>query len=173
MGVRTRRAGQSGEQATVVPVSGSEASTTSASASTGAVGLVAIVETPLSVEQVLASVDTPGAGGHAVFVGTVRDHDAGRAVEQLEYTAHPSALAELRSVVAEAAARPGVMAAAAVHRVGLLAIGDQAVVVACAGAHRAEAFEACADLIEALKHRVPIWKEQWFADGTSEWVAGL
>jgi molybdopterin synthase catalytic subunit len=134
---------------------------------------VQILQTPLSVDDVLASVGDARAGGQVVFVGTVRDHDDGRSVTRLDYTAHPSAAAELRAVVQEAAARPGVVLASAVHRVGDLAIGDLAVVAACSAAHRAEAFEACAQLIEDLKHRVPIWKEQRFADGSSEWVAGL
>jgi molybdopterin synthase catalytic subunit len=103
-------------------------------------------------------------------VGTVRDHDAARDVTRLAYSAHPSAVAELRVMAEKVAADFDVRALAAVHRVGELAVGDLAVVVAVACPHRGEAFEACRTLIDNLKHGVPIWKYQQFSDGTSEWV---
>ena len=127
---------------------------------------------PLSVDEVLAAVSDPGAGGIALFVGTVRDHDGGRGVVRLSYAAHPTAAAELRRVAEKVAAGLCVRALAAVHRTGDLRIGDVAVVAAAACPHRAEAFEACRALIDAVKHEVPIWKQQWFADGGSEWVNG-
>jgi molybdopterin synthase catalytic subunit len=127
---------------------------------------------PLSVDEVRAAVSDPGAGGIALFIGTVRDQDQGRAVVGLSYSAHPSAGSELRRVAEKVAADADVRALAAVHRVGDLRIGDLAVVVAAAGPHRAEAFGACRALIDQLKHSVPIWKHQRFADGTSEWVSG-
>lgn len=127
---------------------------------------------PLSVDEVLAAVSEPAAGGIAIFVGTVRDHDHGRKVVRLSYTAHPTAAAELRRVAEKTAADFGVRALAAVHRTGDLAIGEAAVVAAAACAHRGEAFEACRHLIDTLKREVPIWKQQWFADGSSEWVNG-
>ncbi len=105
-----------------------------------------------------------------MFVGTVRDNDGGRAVETLGYTAHPLALKTLRAVADKVAAEHGALAVAAVHRVGELALGEIAVVVAAACAHRAEAFEACRELIDELKATVPIWKHQRFSDGTEEWV---
>ena len=127
---------------------------------------------PLSVDEVRAAVADPAAGGVALFLGAVRDHDHGRGVMRLSYSAHPSAGTELRRVAEKVAASFDVLALAAVHRVGELAVGDLAVVVAVACAHRGEAFEACRTLIDDLKHSVPIWKQQWFSDGDSEWVNG-
>lgn len=137
---------------------------------TGEVRLTGIRQEPLSTAEVEAAVADPRAGGIVVFVGAVRDHDGGRGVEQLSYSAHPRALAELDAVAAEVAAMPEVIAVAAVHRIGDLAIGDAAVIVAAACAHRGRAFEACQRLIDELKERVPIWKHQRFDDGTQEWV---
>jgi len=125
---------------------------------------------PLSVDEVLAAVADPAAGGTALFVGTVRDEDGGRPVVGLAYSAHPTAADRLREVAEVVAAQPGVVAVAAVHRLGELAVGDLAVVVAVAAGHRAEAFAASRQLIDDLKHQVPIWKHQRFADGSQEWV---
>jgi molybdopterin synthase catalytic subunit len=132
--------------------------------------LLAIRDTPLSVDEVLRAVGDASAGGTAVFVGTVRDHDAGASVTGLGYSGHPSAEDELRRVAEKVAADHPVSALAAVHRVGDLVVGDLAVVVAVSSPHRAEAFEACRRLIDDLKHEVPIWKHQTFTDGTDEWV---
>jgi molybdopterin synthase catalytic subunit len=134
------------------------------------VRLAEVRETPLSVDEVLSAVSDPAAGGIALFVGTVRDNDHDREVTRLGYTAHPSAPAEMRRVAEKVAARFGLMAVAAVHRVGDLAVGDLAVVTAAACPHRAEAFDACRALIDELKQTVPIWKHQEFAGGDSEWV---
>jgi molybdopterin synthase catalytic subunit len=135
-----------------------------------AVRLIALRDRPLDVAEVTAAVSDPGAGGLNVFVGAVRDHDGGRDVLRLEYTAHPSAEAQLAEVAAEVAAEFDVVAVAAVHRVGILGIGDLAVVSAVSAGHRDTAFEASRALIDRLKERVPIWKHQVFADGTDEWV---
>lgn len=132
--------------------------------------LIAIRETELSVDEVRAAVADPAAGGEVLFVGTVRDNDADRGVTALSYTAHPSAEAELRRVAEDIVAKYDVIAVAAVHRVGDLAVGDLAVVVGVACAHRAEAFHACHALIDELKASVPIWKHQRFTDGSDEWV---
>ena len=125
---------------------------------------------PLSVDEVHAAVADPAAGAIALFVGTVRDHDHGRAVAELSYSAHPSGAEQLRLVAEKVAARYPVRALAAVHRTGDLDIGDVAVVVAAAADHRDEAFRACRALIEDLKANVPVWKKQHFAEGESEWV---
>jgi molybdopterin synthase catalytic subunit len=125
---------------------------------------------PLSVDEVQAAVSDPGAGAIALFVGTVRDHDHGRAVSELSYTAHPSGAEQLRLCAEKVAARFPVRALAAVHRTGDLDIGDLAVVVAASADHRDEAFAACRALIEDLKATVPVWKRQQFAEGESEWV---
>ncbi|HUN37570.1 MAG TPA: molybdenum cofactor biosynthesis protein MoaE [Trebonia sp.] len=134
--------------------------------------LVAIRDVELSVDEVRAAVADPAAGGIVMFLGAVRDNDADRGVTGLGYSAHPSAEAELRRVAEEIVAKypDDVIALAAVHRVGQLAIGDLAVVVAVACSHRAEAFAACHSLIDELKASVPVWKEQRFTDGTTEWV---
>ncbi len=134
--------------------------------------LLELRDEPLSVDEVRAAVADAAAGGIALFLGAVRDHDHGRGVMRLSYSAHPSAEAELRRVAEKVAASYSVLALAAVHRVGELAVGDLAVVVAVACAHRGEAFDACRALIDDLKHSVPIWKQQWFSDGDSEWVNG-
>ena len=134
------------------------------------VRLIAIRESELSVDEVRAAVADPGAGGIALFAGAVRDTDHDQGVTGLSYTAHPSAEAELRRVAGEIADKFGVVAVAAVHRVGDLVVGDLAVVVAVSCSHRAEAFDACRALIDELKASVPIWKHQRFTDGTSEWV---
>lgn len=134
------------------------------------VRLVGLREDALSTDEVLAAVEDDHAGGVALFVGRVRDHDGGRAVTGLDYAAHPTALARLEEVCHAVAEEYDVVALAAVHRVGALAIGDAAVVVAAAAAHRDLAFTASRALIDRLKAEVPIWKHQLFADGDEEWV---
>ncbi|MFD3998414.1 molybdenum cofactor biosynthesis protein MoaE [Streptomyces sp. NPDC058583] len=132
--------------------------------------LLAVRDTPLSLDEVYAAVGDDAAGGTALFVGTVRDHDGGRPVASLAYSAHPGAEAELRRVAEKVAADFPVRAVAAVHRTGHLAVGDVAVIAAVSCPHRAEAFAACARLVDDLKHEVPIWKRQFFVDGDEEWV---
>ena len=134
------------------------------------VRLIAVRESELSVDEVRAAVADPAAGGIALFAGAVRDSDHDRGVSGLSYSAHPSAVDELRRVAEVIAGKYPVIGIAAVHRVGDLAIGDLAVVLAVSCPHRAEAFDACRDLIDILKASVPIWKHQRFDDGTAEWV---
>jgi len=134
------------------------------------VRLIAVRESELSVDEVRAAVADPAAGGIALFAGAVRDTDHERGVTGLSYSAHPSAAGELRRVAEVIAEKYPVIGIAAVHRVGDLAIGDLAVVLAVSCPHRAEAFDACRDLIDILKASVPIWKHQRFDDGTTEWV---
>ena len=140
------------------------------SAPASRVRLVALRETPLSVDEVLEALEHDASGGLTLFVGRVRDHDGGRGVTGLDYSAHPSAEATLREVCDEVAGEYDVLSLAAVHRTGPLAIGDTAVIVAVAAAHRDQAFVASRALIDRLKQRVPIWKHQVFADGDEEWV---
>ena len=132
--------------------------------------LLDIRETALSSDEVLAAIADPSAGGTALFIGTVRNHDHDQPVDELRYEAHPEALKHLRTVAERVCENPAVTALAAVHRTGVLAIGDAAVIVAVAAAHRDVAFAACRQLIDDLKAEVPIWKHQHFTDGTSEWV---
>jgi molybdopterin synthase catalytic subunit len=117
-----------------------------------------------------AAVADPRGGAVVSFAGVVRDHDHGRTVVSLEYEGHPTAEAVLREVVAEIAKEPDVYAVAVSHRIGALEIGDVALAAAVTTAHRAEAFAACARLVDEVKARLPIWKRQVFADGTEEWV---
>jgi len=134
------------------------------------VRLIDVRESELSLDEVRAAVADPAAGGIALFAGAVRDSDHDRGVAGLSYSAHPSATGELRRVAEVIAEKYPVIGIAAVHRIGDLAIGDLAVVLAVSSPHRAEAFDACRALIDALKATVPIWKHQRVADGTSEWV---
>ena len=135
-----------------------------------ALRLLAVRDSPLSVDEVLAAVRDPAAGGTCVFVGTVRDVDGGRRVSELGYSAHPSVTEVLARVAAAVAADVPVRALAALHRVGDLAVGETAVVVAAAAEHRGEAFLACRRFVDDLKREVPLWKHQRFADGGEEWV---
>jgi molybdenum cofactor synthesis domain-containing protein len=126
--------------------------------------------TPITEAEVAAEVTSPATGAVVTFAGVVRDHDHGREVTALHYEGHPDAGRVLAAVLAEAQERPGVLAAAARHRVGDLVIGDLAFVAAVSAAHRGEAFAACAWLVDEVKGRLPVWKHQHFADGTEEWV---
>lgn len=132
--------------------------------------LLAIRDTPLSVDEVMAAVSDHAAGGTTLFVGTVREQDQGKPVTRLSYSAHPTAERELRAVAEKVASDFPVTALAAVHRVGALELGDTAVIVAVACPHRDAAFLAARRLIDDLKAEVPIWKHQEFADGSAEWV---
>ncbi len=132
--------------------------------------LVDVRETVLDVAEVLAALDHDAAGGVNLFIGAVRNHDQGRQVTHLEYTAHPTAVEELRAVAVEVAGEYDVLAMAVIHRTGRLAIGDAAVVTGVVAAHRGASFDANRELIDRLKKRVPIWKHQVFADGSDEWV---
>lgn len=131
---------------------------------------VGISESPLSVDQAISLVSGPAVGGIALFVGTVRNSDHGTGVISLDYTQHPSAVDVLTKCAEETLDQHDVLAIAVEHRVGHLEVGDIAVVVAVGAVHRGEALAACAHLINTLKADVPIWKEQHFASGESEWV---
>ncbi|WP_460689391.1 molybdenum cofactor biosynthesis protein MoaE [Nesterenkonia suensis] len=125
---------------------------------------------PLEPAQAHQEVWASAAGAVVDFAGIVRDHDDGRSVDRLSYTAHPTAERRLTEVARTvAAAHPSVRIWAG-HRIGDLRIGDHALVAAVSSAHRAEAFAACAELVEQIKAEVPIWKEQFFSDGAKEWV---
>jgi molybdopterin synthase catalytic subunit len=134
------------------------------------VRLVDLRNEPLSVDEIVSAVAGPTVGGIALFVGTVRCEDGGRPVRSLGYEAHPDAVSVLRQVAAEVAAKHGAVAVAGVHRLGLLEVGELAVVVAAACGHRGDAFAAGQELIDQVKARVPIWKRQTFVDGAVEWV---
>jgi molybdopterin synthase catalytic subunit len=137
---------------------------------TAVVAVAAVESDPLDLAAHEAAVADPRAGAVVSFQGVVRDHDHGRTVTLLEYEGHPTAAAVLREVADEIAADPTVFAVAVSHRVGVLRIGDVALVAAVSTAHRAAGFAACARLVDEVKARLPIWKRQVFSDGTDEWV---
>jgi molybdopterin synthase catalytic subunit len=130
-----------------------------------------VTDDPLDVDEHARLVDDPAAGAVVTFAGVVRDHDGGRSVRGLEYSAHPTAGAVVAEVAADVARRArGVRAIAVSHRVGALAIGDVALACAVAADHRQEAFATCAELVDEVKRLLPVWKHQAFSDGTDEWV---
>lgn len=135
------------------------------------VRVAAISDGPLDLDAHLRAVDDPRMGAVTTFVGRVRDHDpdAATAVVALEYSAHPDAEAALARLAAEAVGSSGALVAVS-HRVGTLQVGDAAVVIAVASAHRAEAFEVCRTLIETIKTGLPVWKRQVESDGTAIWL---
>ena len=132
---------------------------------------------PISVDQAIAAVESDTAGAVVSFSGVVRNHDGGKTVERLSYSAHPTAHQVMADVVATLVAEHPAGASGAqpvriwaAHRIGMLEIGDPALVCAVSAAHRGEAFAVCSELVDRIKEQVPIWKEQFFADGTVEWV---
>lgn len=134
--------------------------------------VVGVTDRPLDVAEHIAAVSADDVGGIATFIGTVRNHSpevTGEVVE-LEYSAHPSADQVVRDIVAEVQEQYPHTRLAATHRVGKLAIGDLAVVVAAGSAHRAEAFHASRLLVEQIKEKLPVWKRQVLADGSYTWV---
>ena len=132
--------------------------------------LVAVSVEVIDADALRRAVSDPSAGASVVFTGDVRDNDHKRSVISLTYEAHPGAEAALQEVAAEVAAEHEVIAVAVVHRHGPIPIGESALVAAASARHRQQAFDACVDLVEKTKQRIPIWKHQVFSDGTDEWV---
>ena len=128
-----------------------------------------VTDRPISDAEHAQLVADAAAGAVVTFAGVVRDHDGGRGVRELEYVGHPSAADVVAEVARDVAAKwTGVRAIAVSHRIGLLGIGDVALAAAVAAEHRKEAFGACADLVDEVKHRLPVWKRQQFTDGSDE-----
>ena len=152
---------------------------------------------PISVDQAIAAVESDTAGAVVSFSGVVRNHDGGKPVQRLSYSAHPTAHQVMADVVAQLVAEQAVAERAVAeravggsggtagetgsspaqpvriwvaHRIGMLEIGDPALVCAVSAAHRGQAFAVCSELVDRVKAQVPIWKEQFFTDGTVEWV---
>ena len=150
---------------------------------------------PISVDQAIAAVESDTAGAVVSFSGVVRNHDGGKPVQRLSYSAHPTAHQVMADVVAQlvaeqaAGGKPGGPDSEAggtagesgrapdqpvriwvAHRIGMLEIGDPALVCAVSAAHRGQAFAVCSELVDRIKAQVPVWKEQFFTDGTVEWV---
>ena len=132
-----------------------------------------VTEAEISVKDMIAEVSDPRCGAMVTFDGIVRDHDGGKGVEQLDYSMHPTAPQVMAEILTEMVEKYPDVRIAAVHRVGHLKVGDTALAAAVAAPHRGSAFEACAELVEVIKKRLPIWKEQSFTDGSTEWVGAL
>lgn len=115
---------------------------------------------------------SPTDGALCLFVGVVRNHNAGRPVVYLEYEAYEEmALAQMEALEDETRKRWLISGVRIVHRLGRIEIGEASVAVAVASAHRAEAFEACRHAIDTLKRTAPIWKKEFYADG-AVWLEG-
>jgi molybdopterin synthase catalytic subunit len=136
----------------------------------GASDRVDLRDTPLSLDEVVALVSRPGAGGIATFVGVVRDESDGRAVTRLDYSAYAAmAKREMAKIADELESEIEGVRVGAIHRIGSLGIGDAAIICAASAPHRGEAFKACRELIDRIKSRVPIWKREYGPDGAA-WV---
>jgi molybdopterin synthase catalytic subunit len=137
----------------------------------GGATLAEVRSEPLSLDEVLAAVRAPSAGGIAIFLGVVRDHHAGKAVARLDYEAYRAlANKEMARILDELMRTHPNTRVAALHRVGELGVGDTAVVVAASAAHRDEAFALCRSAIDRIKQTVPVWKKEWSPDGSALWV---
>ncbi len=132
-----------------------------------------LTKDPLSVDRLVAEVSTPESGAVATFLGIVRNHHEGRAVDRLFYESKPG-MAEkvMDEIESETVRRFGVARCRIDHRIGDLRIGEASVAIAVSSPHRADAIKACHWAIDTLKQTVPIWKKEYFSDGTVEWVKG-
>ena len=132
-----------------------------------------IQDTALNLETFDTIQAFPECGGTGVFIGTVRNHHEGRAVQALKYTAYaPVAEKMIRAIEQEIQEKYAVSYVRVIHRIGTLDIGDKAIIAIAYAPHRREAFQACEEAVERVKHEVPIWKEEFFMDGTSQYVEG-
>ena len=128
-----------------------------------------ITDEPLDTGALIDSARRDTCGAVASFIGVVRNHDGGESVDAIEYSSHPSSQQILRDIVMEFKDRPGVHCIVAGHRVGHLEIGEDAMVVAVAAEHRAQAFRAVEAIVEDVKAKLPIWKKQELTDGSHNW----
>ncbi len=131
---------------------------------------VLLTDQVISLSQFTAQVESVQAGAVATFSGNVRTLDNGREVTKLFYEIHPSTEQILNEVVREVASRHSILEVAVAHRFGEIALGESALIVAISSEHRGDAFRACAEMVDEIKVRIPIWKHQVFADGNDEWV---
>ena len=132
-----------------------------------------VTDRPIDLAAWRRRLDHPQAGGLVIFEGVVRDHHQGRAVRHLDYQGYaPLAVRTGQEILSAARSRWPLLAACGCHRTGHLEIGEAAVWIGTAAAHRAEAFAACAWIMDEVKARVPVWKRETFADGTVEWSQG-
>jgi molybdopterin synthase catalytic subunit len=128
-------------------------------------------QTAIDTESARLELQNLGAGGYVSFEGWVRDYNEGQEVTRLEYEAFQElAIKEGERIVVDALSRFGAKHALCIHRVGALTLGEMAVWVGVSSAHRGEAFETCRFIIDEVKHRVPIWKKEYYRNGDSGWV---
>lgn len=133
----------------------------------------AVVTTTIQPQDLLARVGSKEDGAVLLFLGIVRDHADGRAVDGMRYDAYREmAESVLAEVAGEAAQRLGTDRVAVIHRIGELELGDVSVAVAVSSPHRVESYEASRYIIEEIKKRLPVWKKERYSDGGAEWVAG-
>ena len=128
-----------------------------------------ITDEPLDASALISSARRDTCGAVASFIGVVRNHDGGESVDAIEYSCHPSSQQILRDIVSDMRDRPGVHRIVAWHRVGHLGIGEDAMVVAVAAEHRAQAFRAVEAIVEDVRAKLPIWKKQGLTDGSHNW----
>ncbi|MDT3767376.1 molybdenum cofactor biosynthesis protein MoaE [Gleimia hominis] len=129
-----------------------------------------IWDRPIDPQIITAEVTEDKAGAIVTFTGVVRNHDDGRAVTDIDYSAHPTAARVIGEILGDIAGREGAHAISCVHRTGHLTVGDVAMVAVVAASHRAQAFSTVALLVDEVKRRLPVWKKQQFPDGTHEWT---
>lgn len=135
--------------------------------------MAAISDRTLNLDDLLAATEDGECGALVVFGGTVRRHNHGREVASIEYSAHaPLAEKTLAEIETETCERFGVASCRLVHRVGELDVGDVSVYAVVRSVHRAEAFDAARHAVEALKHRVAVWKQERYTDGSSAYLEG-
>lgn len=128
-------------------------------------------EVAIDTQELVNSLAQASVGGLVTFEGRVRDHNAGRSVEALEYEVYPElALSEGKTIIEEARSKFPIVAAVAVHRYGLLNLQDIAISIVVVASHRDAAFAACRYIIDEIKQRVPIWKREHYRAGSKEWV---
>lgn len=133
--------------------------------------MIEITEKKINVAALIASVSHEGAGATDVFIGTTRNKTSDKAVVKLDFEAYESmAIKELQKIVDRAKEQWPILKYAVSHRVGVVEIGEEAVVIAVSTPHRQAAFESCRFIIDELKKSVPIWKKEIFEDG-DVWVA--
>ena len=132
--------------------------------------MVLISDRPLSLDAAYAALQDPTCGGITLFIGTVRNHNQGNSIQQLDFSSYvPMAEKELQRIMEGILAETEAKLLYAAHRVGALAVGDIAVIVGASAPHRDAAFMACRSLIDRLKETVPIWKKEIATDG-SYWI---
>jgi molybdopterin synthase catalytic subunit len=132
-----------------------------------------ITTEPIAAESVLAHVGADADGATALFLGVVRDHNDGRPVRGVRYSAYDAMAQQVLSAIAAEATRIAQSdRVAVVHRTGELAVGEASVAIAVSAPHRAPAFDACRHIIEEIKKRLPVWKEELYADGGRAWLEG-